>query len=232
MRAVKALVMLAATSVRPNPTVAPDPARRNSRIIEIVEPTFMTSLTRTANVHDDARSTLASGTDGCGAVVAEGVGMSVQRGDQLRHLRVALDAAEGSLGVEHASGGPAQHHVFVARAGDDGVGGPAMEIIDSIGRVAPASPGIHPISDGRHGPGRLRMVGSSVAWWAADLSSAQGRCRNPLVAKNHRIRLRPSRLAHAFVCHGEASIGVIVTRAPTDSCGDDQPRSPHLSRAR
>jgi hypothetical protein len=41
------------------------------------------------------------------------VGVSAQCLDELGHLFVALDAAEGSLGVEHARGGPAQHHLPV-----------------------------------------------------------------------------------------------------------------------
>ncbi len=35
------------------------------------------------------------------------MGVSVQGIDELGHLLVALDAAEGSLGVEHAGGGAA-----------------------------------------------------------------------------------------------------------------------------
>jgi hypothetical protein len=51
------------------------------------------------------------------------VGVSVQRGNELRHLLVALDPAERALRVEHARGGPAQHHLPVAPVGDVAVGG-------------------------------------------------------------------------------------------------------------
>ena len=50
--------------------------------------------------------------------------VSVERFDELRHLLVALDPAERSLGVEHPGGGPAQHHVPVAPTGHVAVGGP------------------------------------------------------------------------------------------------------------
>jgi hypothetical protein len=66
---------------------------------------------------------LGGGTDGFGASGGVGVGVSVEGGDELGHLLVALDAAEGSLRVEHAGGSPAQHHVSVAPAGDVAVGG-------------------------------------------------------------------------------------------------------------
>ena len=39
------------------------------------------------------------------------MGVPVQGIDELGHLLVAPDAAEGSLGVEHVRGGPAQHHL-------------------------------------------------------------------------------------------------------------------------
>ena len=61
------------------------------------------------------------------------MGVSAEGVDELGHLLVALDAAEGSFGVEHARGGPAQHHLPVAPAGDVSVGGRAIEIIDSMG---------------------------------------------------------------------------------------------------
>jgi hypothetical protein len=58
------------------------------------------------------------------AVTVSGVvGVSVERSNQLRHLIMALDAAEGSFGVEHAGGGPAQHHLPVPPAGEVAVGG-------------------------------------------------------------------------------------------------------------
>ena len=41
--------------------------------------------------------------------------MSAEGVDELGHLLVALDAAEGSLGVEHAGRGPAQHRVVPSR---------------------------------------------------------------------------------------------------------------------
>src|SRR5258708_14751222 len=57
--------------------------------------------------------TLCGGTGRLGV----GVGVSLEGGNELGHLFVALDAAEGSLGVEHAGGGPAQHHLPVAPTG-------------------------------------------------------------------------------------------------------------------
>jgi hypothetical protein len=49
------------------------------------------------------------------------------------HLLVALDAAEGSLGVEHASGGPAPYHLFVAPAPGSKAFGPTPIPADVIG---------------------------------------------------------------------------------------------------
>ena len=57
--------------------------------------------------------TLCGGTNRFGA----GVGVPLEGGDELGHLLVALDAAEGSLGVEHAGCGPAQYHLPVAPTG-------------------------------------------------------------------------------------------------------------------
>src|SRR6478672_10981161 len=73
---------------------------------------------------DDSRRTLGGGTDRVGLFGGFGVGVSVQSPDELRHLFVALDAAEGSFGVEHAGRCPAQHHLSVAPTGDVAVGGP------------------------------------------------------------------------------------------------------------
>ena len=59
------------------------------------------------------RSTLilCSGADSLGVGLFFGVGVPAKGGDELGHLLVALDAAEGSFGVEHARSGPAQHHL-------------------------------------------------------------------------------------------------------------------------
>ena len=59
--------------------------------------------------------------------------MSAEGVDQLGHLLVSLDAAEGSFGVEHARGGPAQHHLAVAPRVTLRLVVRAMEIIDSMG---------------------------------------------------------------------------------------------------
>src|SRR5215204_6880920 len=63
--------------------------------------------------------TLCGGADRLGV----GVDVSLEGGDELGHLLVTLDAAEGSFGVEHAGGGPAQHHLPVAPTGYVAVGG-------------------------------------------------------------------------------------------------------------
>jgi hypothetical protein len=52
------------------------------------------------------------------------MGVSVQRGDELGHLLVALDPPEGPLGVDHSGCGPAQYHLRVLTVGDVAVGGP------------------------------------------------------------------------------------------------------------
>src|SRR6202011_1209657 len=73
------------------------------------------------------------GTDRFGVGAGVGVGVSAQGVDELGHLLVALDAREGSLGVEHAGGGPAQHHLPVAQRVTLRLVVRAMEIIDSTG---------------------------------------------------------------------------------------------------
>src|SRR6478735_4164841 len=64
------------------------------------------------------RSTAILGgrTDGFGGLGGARVGVSVERVDELGHLLVALDTAERSFGVEHAGGGPTQHHLPVTPA--------------------------------------------------------------------------------------------------------------------
>jgi len=66
------------------------------------------SVSRVAwNLGDDPWWTLG----GCADAFGAGVGVALEGGDELGHLFVALDAAEGSFGVEHAGRGPAQHHL-------------------------------------------------------------------------------------------------------------------------
>src|ERR671933_541628 len=76
---------------------------------------------------------LGGGTDSFGASCGVWVGVSAQRGDEVGHLLVALDPAEGALRVEHAGGGPAQHHLPSRQRVTFRFVAPAMEIIDSIG---------------------------------------------------------------------------------------------------
>ena len=51
------------------------------------------------------------GTDSFGGGAGFGVGVSGKGVDELGILLMALNAAEESLGVGHAGGGPAQHHL-------------------------------------------------------------------------------------------------------------------------
>jgi hypothetical protein len=95
------------------------------------------------------------------------VGVSVEGGDELGHLFVALDAAEGSFGVEHAGRGPAQHHLAVAPPGDVAVGGrgDGDHRLDRVGRGelavdAEAGDGEHLVQDVVH-PGLL-LVGQVI----------------------------------------------------------------------
>jgi glycosyltransferase involved in cell wall biosynthesis len=76
------------------------------------------------NLGDDPWRILCGGTGRIGVGGGVGVGVSAQRVDELRQLLVALDAAEGLFGVEHARGGPAQRHLSIAPAGNVAVGGP------------------------------------------------------------------------------------------------------------
>src|SRR6476469_4473721 len=81
-------------------------------------------LSRVAwNFGDDPWRTLGGGPDRFGVGAGFWAGVSAQGVDELGHLLVALDAAEGPFGVEHSRGGPAQHHLPVAPAGDVAVGG-------------------------------------------------------------------------------------------------------------
>jgi len=97
------------------------------------------------------------------------VGVSVEGGDELGHLFVALDAAEGSFGVEHAGRGPAQHHLAVAPPGDVAVGGPGDgdHRLDRVGRGerlgeaavdAEAGDGEHLVQDFAQRRGRAGVI--------------------------------------------------------------------------
>ena len=67
------------------------------------------------NSHPGAAASLLEGLEEMFTVARLGV-------DELGHLLVALDAAEGPFSVEHAGRGPAQHHLPVAPTGDVTVG--------------------------------------------------------------------------------------------------------------
>src|SRR6478672_11705984 len=91
------------------------------------------SVSRVAwNLGDDPWWTLGCGTDAFGA----GVDVSLEGGDELGHLLVALDAAEGAFGVEHAGRGPAQNHLPVTPTGYIAIGrfGDGDHRFDGVGR--------------------------------------------------------------------------------------------------
>lgn len=125
---------------------------------------------------DDPRLILCDGTDGFGGLGGGcGMGVSVESSNELGHLFVALDASEGSFGVEHAGGGPAQHHLPVAPAGDVAVGGPG-DRDHRVDRVAGGEGLGEPAVDAESGDGEHLFQAFAQRRGGAGVAACQAGC--------------------------------------------------------